>query len=131
MPRNYQRKKNNPYLLPHNLYMRVLYIVKDYDRLKDEYHAILDSGAAAGVVNANTGGAPLTPTEDKAIRLALISDELHAIEQALMMIPDEYRQGVKHNVMYGAWYPGDADERTYRRWKQCFINQVARRLKFL
>ena len=34
MAREYQKNKNNPYLLPHNLYMRVLYIVRDYDRIK-------------------------------------------------------------------------------------------------
>ncbi len=33
--RNYQRQKNNPYKLPHNLYMRMLYLIRDYDRIKD------------------------------------------------------------------------------------------------
>lgn len=34
--RNYQRQKNNPYKLPHNLYMRMLYLVRDYDRIKEQ-----------------------------------------------------------------------------------------------
>lgn len=31
--RNYQPQKNNPYKLPHNLYMQMLYLVRDYNRL--------------------------------------------------------------------------------------------------
>ena len=39
--RNYQAKNNNPYRLPHNLYMRMLYLIKDYERLKEERKEIL------------------------------------------------------------------------------------------
>jgi len=35
--RNYQRTKNNPYLLPQHLYGEVKYMLKDYQRLKEEY----------------------------------------------------------------------------------------------
>lgn len=34
--RDYQRKKDNPYKLPHNVYMQNLYFIRDYDRLKNE-----------------------------------------------------------------------------------------------
>ena len=34
-------KKNNPYILPSNLYMRMLYLVRDYNRLKEEYANII------------------------------------------------------------------------------------------
>ncbi len=33
--RNYQRQKNNPHKLPHALYMRMLYLIRDYERLKN------------------------------------------------------------------------------------------------
>jgi len=131
MPREYQKSKNNPYLLPHNLYMRVLYIIKDYDRLKGEYHAILDSGiGAGGVVGASpTSNEPPRPTEDVAIRLALVSDELHAIEQALLEIPGEYRAGLMHNIVYGVSCPDFAHYNTWRnqRYKLCY--KIAKRLK--
>ena len=143
MPKEYQRAKNNPYLLPHNLYMRVLYIIRDYDRLKEEYQAILHSSPTPRIESGYDrngrfsaelmpkSGEAADPTEDKGMRLALISDELHAVEQALMMIPAEYRHGVKQNVMYGGWFPQDADGRTYRRWKQRFIYQVAKGMKLV
>ena len=36
MPRVYQRKTGNPYALPHNTYMRTVYVVRDYDRLRSQ-----------------------------------------------------------------------------------------------
>lgn len=107
--------------------MRVLYIIKDYDRLKDEYHTILERSPSAPD-GMPRGGKLSNPTEDKGIKLAMISDELHAIEQALMAIPEEYRQGVKQNVLYGTWYPAGGTVRTYQRWKQRFVFNVAKRL---
>ena len=88
MAREYQHKKSSPQTLPHNLYFRVLYIIRDYDRLKDEYHAILHSSPAPRIESGYDregrfsveymprGNAITSPTEEKAIRLALISDEL-------------------------------------------------------
>ena len=130
MPRNYQRTKNNPYLLPHNLYMRTLYVIRDYDRRKDEYIAL--AYVSPHQMNGAPGsGRPSNPTENRGIRRAALFDELEAVEQALMAIPDEYRQGVRQNVMYGAWYPKNADVRTYQRWKQRFVYLVAGRLGFI
>ena len=40
--RDYQAVTNNPYLLPHHLYMRTLYIIRDYDRLKEKAEKLLD-----------------------------------------------------------------------------------------
>jgi len=127
MPRNYQRTKNNPYLLPHKLYMRVLYIIKDYDRLKDEYRAIVDFSLPelAGMPGSSETA---NPTEDKAIKAAAISDELHAIEQALMMVPPEYRQGLMNNIKYRTPYPYTAHYNTWRYWRYKYTWNVAKRL---
>ena len=130
MPRNYQRTKNNPYLLPHNLYMRVLYIIKDYDRLKDEYQTILDSGGSA-MGGRRAGSGTSNPTENKAIRLAAISDELHAIEGALIEIPQEYRQGVLSAIKYRTPYPDTAGYKTWQRWRQRFIWHVAKNMRIV
>ena len=143
MPRNYQRTKNNPYLLPHNLYMRVLYIIKDYDRMKDEYRDVLDSSPSPSIETGldawgNTvaefgarRAEPSNPTEAKALRLALMSDEMHAIEQALMTVPREYRKGVLDAIKYRAPYPDIAGYKTWQRWRQRYIWHVAKILKFI
>jgi len=141
MAREHQKAKNNPYLLPHNLYMRVLYIIRDYDRMKDEYQVILEASPAPRIESGFDRNGKFSaefmpkscdtakPTEDKALRLAVISGEMHAIEQALLEIPRMYRRGVVENITEGAWYPKDASPRTYRRWKQRYAYNVAKKLK--
>jgi hypothetical protein len=55
--------------------------------------------------------------------------EYEAIHQALATLPREYRSGVWGSVVFRDPYPFDADERTYRTWKQRFIHAAAANLK--
>lgn len=127
--REYQTVKNNAYHLPHNLYMQVLYIIRDYDRLKEEYTAILESGSAPGYVIApRGGGAPSSPTEVKAMLLAGISTEMHAVEQALLDIAEEYRKPLLLNIKYRIPYPSWAHYNTWRSQRYKFTYGVAKRL---
>ena len=126
----HQPGKKSSYLLPHNLYMQVLYIIRDYDRLKDEYHELVDISARR-LVDKITGNEIEKHTENRAIKRIQILEKLKAIEQALINIPQEYRQGIKHNIMYKSWYPNDAGISTYRRWKQRFIYYVAENLNYV
>jgi len=124
--RDYQSKKNNPYELPDTLYKRVLALVRDYERLKEEYHHVLESGPTPSTVKNHPKGTYIAnPTERKALRLSLISGELKAIEQALVIVPHEYRDGILNNINYFIRYPDDADRSTYSRWKQRFLYHVA------
>ena len=128
--RNYQKVKNNPYLLPHNLYMRVLYIIKDYDRLKEEYREM--SQYSAPLLSGMPGkGEQVDATEEKGIRLAMLFGELHAIDQAKMMIPGEYREHVILNITQGVRYPDFAHYNTWRynKYKLCY--NVAKILKMV
>lgn len=119
----YQRKRNNPYHLPHNLYMRVLYIIRDYDRLRSERQEIIHASPVAdGMPHGNLQS---SITENKAIRLANLNEDCEAVERALLRIPTEYRKGVINNVCYGSPYPVDADYSTYSRWRQRFIYWTA------
>ncbi len=123
--RNYQPQKNNPYKLPHNLYMRMLYLIRDYDRMRLEREDILHgSPANDGIPCAGIGN----PTENKAIRLMSMGSECEAVERAITKIPEEYRKGVWNNVCYKTPYPTDAGEATYKRWRCRFIYNVAKNL---
>ncbi len=124
--KEYQPVKNNPYRLPHNLYMRVLYHIRDYDRLKSERQELFYSSPVNdGMPRANSVG---TPTESKAIRLAKLEEDCKAVEQALIQVPLEYRKGVLNNICYGSPYPIDAAYSTYSRWRQRFIFWTAEKL---
>lgn len=119
----YQRKRNNPYRLPHNLYMRVLYIIRDYDRLRSERQEIIH--ASPVMDGMPRGNLQSSVAENKAIKLASLDEDCEAVERALLRIPAEYRKGVMNNICYGARYPIDADYSTYSRWRQRFIYWTA------
>ncbi|MBP3249971.1 MAG: hypothetical protein J6M48_06425 [Ruminococcus sp.] len=123
--RNYQRQKNNPYKLPHNLYMRMLYLVRDYERIRSEREDILGASPPAdGLPNSALGN----PTEQKAIRLAMLDRECEAVSRALGTVPEEYRRGILNNICYGSPYPYTAHRNTYSYWRTRLLNNIAKNL---
>ena len=128
--RDYQRKKNNPYFLPKTLYRRVLGVIRDYDRQREEINDVLFGTADRDGV-AVAGGMPGTPTENAAVRLAQYRQDTEAVEQGLFQIPEEYRKGVFRNIMYGERFPDVAAYRTWLRWRQRFVWYVAKILNLV
>ena len=114
--RNYQRKKDNPYKLPHNVYMQTLYMVKDYNRLKKESNELrfLEEDPFEQMA------------EESELRLRRIDLQLQAVDQALLQIPEEYRRGVWDNIVEAAPYPYIADSSTWSRWRQRFLYYIAK-----
>lgn len=126
--RNYQKQKNNPYKLPHNLYMRMLYLVRDYERLRSEREDILNSSPVPdGIPHSGTGN----PTEQKAIKLAMLDRECDAVTKALNKVPEEYRKAIINNICYGSPYPYIAHRNTYSYWRTKLLNSVAQNLNLL
>lgn len=117
--RNYQKKKNNPYLLPNFLYGEVKYIIKDYKRLKNEYETL----------------SAITTEERNWAKLCTVASKISAVDTALLRIPEEYRFGVINNIEYerskDGYYPPDADYRTYQKYKQRLIYHVAENLHYV
>jgi len=103
MPRYSQIKNNNPYQLPDDIYHRVIWIIKGYDRMREEYKA------AIGYTPPVITGMPkdnevYKPTEDKGILLATQYPEYHAIEQSKLMIPEAFREHVFRKLAYDEPY---------------------------
>jgi hypothetical protein len=124
--RNYQPKKNNPYKLPHNLYMRMLYLVRDYERIKNERINILHSSPCSDGLPKQRS--ITSPTEIKALKMAVLDTQCKAVEQALIQIPDEYKAAIINNICYGVRYPIIAHENTYGYWRKRFLYWIAQRL---
>jgi len=101
--RDYQRKKNNPYLLPHNLRKRMLYLVRDYDRIRNK-------------------------CEEDLKKESILFYECLAIEYAVKKIPPEYKQGVIDNICRDTPYPIDAGEATYKKWRSRLFYYLAQEL---
>lgn len=121
--RHYQPKKNNPYRLPHNVYMQCLYAVRDYDRLCKEREELLYSSPAHD--GQPTAPGISDPVASIVMRREAISKQCEDVEQALIQVPEEYRRGVMNNILYQCGYPLDAGEATYKRWRCRFVYYVA------
>ena len=90
MPRDYQRKKGK-YTLPREVYRQTLWQVRDYHRLKDLYEAVAEErpGPSDGMPRGKGGTSD--PTFQKAVKLEHIGRVLAAIDEALALVPPEYR----------------------------------------
>lgn len=126
--RYYQPTKNNPYFLPRTLYKRMVHLVRDYERLKIEYHDILHEIPSAQISEQSHRTYTSDPTARKAMRLTVVSSDIKAVEQALVIIPPEYRDGIFNNIAYETRYPDNASTSTYRYWKPQFLYHVAKNL---
>ena len=127
MSRDYQRLKNNPYYLQRPLYRMTLAFIRDHERKVSEYNALAEASPppSEGQIRSFAAG---SPTERAGIKRAEMRVAIDAVNEALALVPPEYRKGVWESVAYYKRYPDDASKSTYARHKQHFIYQVARNM---
>ena len=122
--RDYQRKpKNNPYWMEHSVYRRALALVRDYPRMAAVRDAIIFESPDGSQGGWHTG----RPTEQKALRIAAMEEDLRIVDKALEKIPQAFRQGVLDNVLYGTRMddlPGARS--TWSRWRARLLWYVAK-----
>ena len=125
--KDYQRKKNNKYILPYAVYMQTVWIIRDYPRMKEEAQAILEESPPPpdGQPRGTGKGDDVF---SKAARREDLLRKTKAIEYALGTVPKEYRFGVWLNVIERRAFPRDAGRSTYGKWKSRFVFEVAVRL---
>ena len=126
--RDYQRMKNNYWIIPHNIYMMTLYFIRSIDELEDEYNTIMESSPEP--VKGPKGTKPGDPTAMKAERLEKVHDSIQIIKSSLNKVPEEYREEVWSNIIDRE--PFDVlKQRTLSRHKARYIREVAERKGFL
>lgn len=126
----YQPKRDNPYRLPHYIYMQVRYKLLAYDELRQQYEDILHSSPPPSDGMPRGAGAG-DQTARRAERLEVISKDLDAIDQAAVRIRGEYSdrldettdpvKAYRHYEYFGTRYIGREKSRdtgpSYRTWK--------------
>jgi len=127
--RNYQPSKNNNYKLAHSLFMHMVYLVKDYPRMKSEINDVINSVPNALEQSSNNHFSD--PTGNKVVKIEKMSTECKAVELALDDLPIEYRKSVFDKVCHNSPYPIDADRTTYGRWKCRFLWNIAKNLLYI
>lgn len=128
--RDYQRQKNNKYILPRAVYHKTLWQIRDYYRLKEEAEGILHESAPVSD-GTPRGTAIGDPVHAKAVRREEALRVIKVIEDEISRIPDEYQKGVWDSIQYGSRYPDDAALSTYGLWKSRYIYMVASGLHFI
>lgn len=116
--------------MPEELYRQTLFMIKDYDRTKEEYdNAIWDSPEPSdGQPRGRNAG---DPTSREGMKRAELFRKLQAIEQAKLSLPEDYREGVWNNVLYKIPYPREGHRSTWWRYKIAFIRKVAENMFWL
>ena len=124
--KDYQRQKNNKYILPAPVWHQTLWQIRDYYRLKEKAdELIMQSHDEHEPVSNSAISDPTYQTAVKRERYVHITDIIDAEKRK---IPQEYQAGVWNNVMYRERYPDDAHRNTYSMWKSRFVYGVAERL---
>lgn len=108
--------------LQKNIYMQTLWFIRRYWDMQEEYQDILDASPDPYGVR---GTGISNPTAMKQERLERLHDDIKAIEDAMKIIPDDYRYGVLLSIIKREPYPFNATARTYNRWKRRFVYAVA------
>ena len=114
--------------LPRDIYNRVLWLVRGYDRTKDELDSLITMDGSHG---EGRGQGPSDPTVQAAIRRERLLDDFRAVEDARLMIPEEYRDVVFKNVKdtrpFKTFPEFDyAHEQTWKNQRRKFLREVAR-----
>ena len=117
-------------LMPRAVYMKTIYQIRDYDRLKQKLADLIVQGQDPTQPKVSSGG-KTSPVESAAMKRENDAFIVGVIDKALQKIPAEYRIGVWQAVRENTPYPKDADKSTYGRYKTEFIYRVARGLHFI
>lgn len=118
--------KSTKYSMPKNLYMETYYAIKSYPEIVMELEYALTN-------NSTTFGDPKSSDiSNYPERYMLRHEEMirkrDAIDEAISIIPEEYREAIIDNIFFGKPYPLYASRSTYSRWKHRFIYEVSNRL---
>lgn len=128
--RDYQRKKNNKYILPNAVYHQTLWCIRDYYRMKERMDEILMESPAPPDGMPSDHNLSNEP-QNKAEKRDPLFIKTQIIESSLTEIPEEYRKGVWENIQHGSGFPRTADRSTYGRWKSRYIYSVAVKMEFI
>lgn len=92
LPREYQLKTTGN-TLPHNVYMQVVYIIRDYHRMLNERNNIMFSSSYGD--GQPRGNDTSDTTANKAIKLSALSNRIDGIDSAIHDVNAEYSNRIK------------------------------------
>lgn len=123
--------------MPSSAYNRTIFTIRDYPRMVCEYEQLKrDVGVKAASYDGMPKGESVgSALEEKAAKLLDLEREINFIQDIIATIPDDMRDGILNNIVYGMRFPLNGygqmipSLRTWQREKTLFIIKVAHALK--
>lgn len=136
--KDYQQKKLKDYVLPQPVYRQALWAVKDLERLRQKLAELRADAYVLGGYDltmpaAGYGtGMVCDSTGSKAVKIAVLSGRIDAIDRAFYVLPEKYRSGVEAKLIRDEPYDEElAHMNTWKKWQQIFLYHVAENLQIL
>lgn len=130
--RDYQRLKNNKYQLPHTVWHKTIWSIRDYYRVKESLGALADTSIGIAYDKDKVQTSVNTDTVlNAAVKYGEAKHLVDCIDRARANMPEEYQQGVWNNILFYNAFPIDADRSTYGRVKSKFIYDVAEGMGYI
>ena len=111
--------------IPRAVFFQCTWLMKDYDRLRDLAMKAPEAESPEGaIVFYAIDSRRLTP--ESVITEA--RNRVKAVDRAMLELPEEYREAVFEYFAHEKRLPDEASKNTWFKWKQTFINALAREL---
>lgn len=116
------RSKQNS--IPKAVYHQCVWILKDIERLRRL--------EAVGCYAGGEDEMVFFVDDEEVIKSAEVIEQakwkLECIRRAMRKVPSEYRQSTLDCIIYNVPYGDMAHENTWRKWRQVFIEELAKNL---
>ena len=137
MPRHYQIKKNNPYIMDRDIYMQMFYLIQCYPRLLDRREALL-YGSPPPPDGQPRGSGAGNPTEQTAVILCTIDTQTIVYMRGKYSTPEQDFDAYEAFMDYGVfcWYRSKPSKdmapckKTWYRYRSEFAYHVAKKLNY-
>lgn len=147
MPREYQPKRNNPYYIDdRDIHMQMVYMIRNYPKLCARREKLL-YGSPAPSDGQPRGNSVTNPTEQKALVLATIDNQIKAVEQVIIDLQGKYSKTCTGEAFdayeafmdYGVfcYYRSKPNkdvapcERTWKYYRAEFTYKLAKKLNYI
>ena len=145
MPRDYAVQVAGQ-ILPHNVYMQIVYMLKDYHRMCRERESLLFSSSFNDGQPRGSGVGD--PTANKAVKLAALSERVNEIDSVVHSFNAEYSNKIRRDDIetfdaleafddygcfcYMLYDPNSGKQPAYITWKRFrsrMAYEIAKKLK--
>ena len=132
-PKDRQVRKSAFYLGSDELYRETLYYIRGYPGCRMAIESAEKSGRGYGEVRLREDGFsdPTFEAAARQIELTEARERVRIVEEALLAVPERYREGVYQHVvcrraLRDPMFDG-VSGKTWKRWTQRFVYEVSRR----